>query len=109
MGCAERPTVGHPAKPLKLLRRHVNFYEALTICVARGGRKSASACRRGDDGVVGASRGRGTVPLTVPAAFTASETLDVGIDLGSPVALAYEERRPFAFEGTVNEVTVELK
>jgi arylsulfatase len=45
----------------------------------------------------------------VPAAFTASETLDVGIDLGSPVALAYEERRPFAFEGKVNEMTVELK
>jgi hypothetical protein len=33
----------------------------------------------------------------------------VGIDLGSPVALAYEEHRPFAFEGTVNELTVELK
>jgi arylsulfatase len=59
--------------------------------------------------VDGVEVGRGTVPLTVPAAFTASETLDVGIDLGSPVALAYEERRPFAFEGTVNELTVELK
>ena len=59
--------------------------------------------------VDGVEVGRGTVPLTVPAAFTASETLDVGIDLGSPVALAYEERRPFAFEGTVNEMTVELK
>ena len=59
--------------------------------------------------VDGTEVGRGTVPLTVPAAFTASETLDVGIDLGSPVALAYEERRPFAFEGTVNEMTVELK
>ncbi len=53
--------------------------------------------------------GRGTVPLTVPAAFTASETFDVGIDLGSPVALAYDERRPFAFEGTVNEMKVHLK
>jgi arylsulfatase len=59
--------------------------------------------------VDGVEVGRGTVPLTVPAAFTASETFDVGIDLGSPVALAYEERRPFAFDGTVNELTVELK
>jgi arylsulfatase len=53
--------------------------------------------------------GRGTVSLTVPAAFTASETFDVGVDLGSPVALAYEERRPFEFEGTVNRMTVNLK
>ena len=59
--------------------------------------------------VDGVEVGRGTVPLTVPAAFTASETFDVGVDLGSPVALAYEERRPCAFEGTVNEMTVNLK
>jgi arylsulfatase A-like enzyme len=59
--------------------------------------------------VDGVEVGRGTVPLTVPAAFTASETFDVGIDLGSPVALAYDDRRPFAFDGTVNEMTVDLK
>ncbi len=50
-----------------------------------------------------------TVARTVPAAFTASETLDVGVDLGSPVAHAYEERRPFAFNGKIESVRVDLK
>lgn len=48
------------------------------------------------------------IPRTVPAAFTASESFDVGIDLGSPVALDYFERRPFEFQGTINAVRVEL-
>ncbi len=50
-----------------------------------------------------------TVKRTVPAAFTASETFDVGIDLGSPVSLDYFDRRPFAFNGTINAVRVQLK
>ncbi len=50
-----------------------------------------------------------TVERTVPAAFTASETFDVGIDLGSPVSLDYYDRRPFRFEGDINEVRVDLK
>jgi hypothetical protein len=45
----------------------------------------------------------------VPAAFTASETFDVGVDLGSPVSLAYDERRPFAFTGEIHRVDVGLK
>ena len=50
-----------------------------------------------------------TVARTVPAAFTASETFDVGVDLGSPVSLDYAERRPFAFNGTIDSVRVSLK
>ena len=46
---------------------------------------------------------------TVPLAFTASETFDVGIDLGSPVSRDYSERRPFKFDGQINKVTVELR
>ena len=42
---------------------------------------------------------RTTVKRTVPAAFSASETFDVGVDLGSPVSLDYFDRRPFAFNG----------
>jgi arylsulfatase len=42
-------------------------------------------------------------------AFTASETFDVGIDLGSPVAMDYSSRRPFRFDGKINTVTVRLK
>ena len=52
---------------------------------------------------------RTTVKRTVPAAFTASETLDVGVDLGSPVSLDYFDRRPFQFEGGIAGITVEMK
>ena len=52
---------------------------------------------------------RTTVGRTVPAAFTASETFDVGIDLGSPVSLDYFDRRPFRFDGTIATVDVRLK
>jgi arylsulfatase A-like enzyme len=59
--------------------------------------------------VDGAEIARTTVKRTVPAAFTASETFDVGVDLGSPVSLDYFDRRPFAFNGKINEVLVELR
>jgi hypothetical protein len=52
---------------------------------------------------------RTTVKRTVPAAFTASETFDVGVDLGSPVSIDYFDRRPFAFNGAIKEAKVELK
>ncbi len=52
---------------------------------------------------------RADVKRTVPAAFTASETFDVGVDLGSPVSLAYAERRPFALDGHIDNVEVDLK
>ena len=52
---------------------------------------------------------RADVKRTVPAAFTASETFDVGVDLGSPVSLEYAERRPFAFDGVIDHVKVDLK
>jgi arylsulfatase len=50
-----------------------------------------------------------TVKMTVPAAFTASESFDVGTDLGSTVSRDYFERRPFQFEGRIRKVAVELK
>jgi arylsulfatase len=40
--------------------------------------------------------------------FTASETFDVGTDLGSPVSLNYFDRRPFAFNGKIKTVDVKL-
>jgi len=45
-----------------------------------------------------------TIPLTVPSAFTAAETFDVGSDTCSPVANDYFEKAPFPFEGTLNRV-----
>jgi arylsulfatase len=52
---------------------------------------------------------RTTVKRTVPVAFTASESFDVGVDLGSPVSLAYFDRRPFRFDGKIEKVEAKLK
>ena len=52
---------------------------------------------------------RTTVKRTVPAAFSASETFDVGVDLGSPVSLDYFDRRPFQFDGKIEKVEVQIK
>jgi arylsulfatase len=54
--------------------------------------------------VNGAEVARGNVNLTVPALFTATETFDVGRDLGSPVSLDYAERAPFPFDGKIEQV-----
>jgi arylsulfatase len=59
--------------------------------------------------VDGREYARATVKRTVPGAFTASETFDVGVDLGSPVSLDYFDRAPFKFEGKIKTVAVELK
>ena len=59
--------------------------------------------------VDGAEVARTTVARTVPAAFSASETFDVGVDLGSPVSLVYFDRRPFRFGGKIHKVEVGLK
>ncbi|GMQ26737.1 arylsulfatase [Algoriphagus sp. oki45] len=48
------------------------------------------------------------VKQTVPAAFSATETFDVGVDLGSPVSLKYHEKAPFAFNGKIQSVKVSL-
>jgi arylsulfatase len=50
-----------------------------------------------------------TVKRTVPAAFSASETFDVGVDLGSVVSLDYFDRRPFRFTGKIEKVEITLK
>ena len=55
----------------------------------------------------GAPANGGTVRRTVPAVFTASETFDVGMDLSSPVADAYFDQAPFAFEGRLERLHFE--
>ncbi|MBP1600829.1 MAG: arylsulfatase [Acidobacteria bacterium] len=59
--------------------------------------------------VDGAEVAQTMVKRTVPAAFTASETFDVGVDLGSIVSLDYFDRAPFRFDGKIQKVSVELK
>ncbi|MCA9171381.1 MAG: arylsulfatase, partial [Planctomycetales bacterium] len=58
--------------------------------------------------VDGKPMGELTAKRTAPAAFTASETFDVGLDLGSTVSEAYSERRPFKFDGKIKTVNVEM-
>jgi arylsulfatase len=59
--------------------------------------------------VGGQEAARTIVERTVPAAFTASETFDVGVDLGSPVSVQYVDRVPFVFDGTIHQMRVKLK
>ena len=59
--------------------------------------------------VDGENAGEAILKRTVPAAFTATETFDVGIDLGLPVSSQYAERRPFEFDGTIHRLNVKLK
>lgn len=56
--------------------------------------------------VNGKQVGQGRVEKTVPAIFTASETFDVGMDLGSPIALDYKERAPFRFTGRIDKINI---
>jgi arylsulfatase len=59
--------------------------------------------------VDGQEVGRADLARTVPAAFTATETFDVGVDLGSPVSANYFDRRPFELEGEIESVKVTLR
>ena len=43
---------------------------------------------------------------SVPSVHTASETFDVGLDLGSPVAMDYLDRAPFEFTGRINSINI---
>jgi len=56
--------------------------------------------------VNGKQVGQGRIERSVPSLFTASETFDVGVDLGSPVALDYFDRAPFRFNGKINSINI---
>jgi arylsulfatase len=53
--------------------------------------------------------GEGTIPRTVPLAFTSYAGMDVGRDNGGVVDLAYEDKAPYAFTGRVKKVVFDLK
>ena len=50
---------------------------------------------------------QGKVPRTASLAFTANDAFDVGRDSYSPVSPAYFDRKPFAFNGTIDRLGVE--
>jgi arylsulfatase len=45
---------------------------------------------------------------TIPVRFSLDETMDVGLDTGTPVVEDYVDKMPFRFTGTLNKVVVEL-
>ena len=56
--------------------------------------------------VNGKQVGQGRIERSVPAVHTASETFDVGADLGSPVSLDYYDRVPFRFNGKIEKIHI---
>ena len=56
--------------------------------------------------VNGKQVGRGRIERSVPSVHTASETFDVGSDLGSPVSLDYYDRAPFKFNGKIEKINI---
>lgn len=56
--------------------------------------------------VNGKQLGQGRIERSVPAVHTASETFDVGVDLGSPVSLDYYDRAPFRFNGKIDKINI---
>ena len=53
--------------------------------------------------------GEGTMPQTVALLYTTYAGMDIGRDNGGVVDLAYEDRAPYAFTGTVKNVVFDLK
>ena len=56
----------------------------------------------------GQPAGEGRIEKVAPARFSATETMDIGMDLGAVVSEAYHHEAPFAFTGQIERVTVEL-
>jgi len=56
--------------------------------------------------VDGAVVAEGEVPITSGYHFTGNDCLNLGSDLGSPVALDYYEDAPFAFNGTIHTTKI---
>jgi arylsulfatase len=53
--------------------------------------------------------GEGEITKTQPLIFSADETADVGIDLGTPVVEAIGSERASRFTGRIEKVTIEVK
>jgi arylsulfatase len=57
--------------------------------------------------VNGTKVAEGDIPRTIPLQISLGEGMDIGMDVGSAVDFTY--RLPFAFTGTIEKVTIELK
>ncbi len=50
----------------------------------------------------------GKISKVPPARYSATETLDIGMDLGAVVSRSYHEKAPYAFNGRIKKVAFEL-
>jgi arylsulfatase len=51
----------------------------------------------------------GEIKLGVPKGLSTTETIDIGVDLGTVVSLNYQYRAPFAFSGTIERVAIKIQ
>jgi len=51
---------------------------------------------------------KGKIERTIPVRFSLDETMDVGMDTGTPVVEDYVDKVPFKFTGAIKKVVVEL-
>ncbi|KAA1173835.1 arylsulfatase [Marinobacter salinexigens] len=51
----------------------------------------------------------GKIEKVPPVRYSATETLDIGMDLGSSVSLAYHGKGPFPFNGKIEKVVIDLE
>ncbi len=58
--------------------------------------------------VDGKPAAKGKIERTVPLRFSLDETMDVGLDTGTPVVEDYVEKMPFKFTGGLKKVVIEL-
>ena len=56
--------------------------------------------------VNGTEMAKGTVPRLAPLTFTANDAFDVGRDSYSPVSRAYFDKKPFTFNGTIDQLKI---
>jgi arylsulfatase len=78
----------------------VKIEVATTIAAPRG---AADVVIR----VNGQEVAKGNVPRTAALGFTANDAFDVGRDGYSPVSEAYYDRKPFAFNGTIEKLHIQ--
>src|SRR5262249_55679944 len=70
----------------------------------RGYGKGGTGTLSVDGGVVA----QGMIERTIPVRFSLDETMDVGMDTGTPVGEDYVNKMPFKFTGVLKKVVVEL-
>eukprot|EP00931_Biecheleriopsis_adriatica_P004462 TRINITY_DN106126_c0_g1_i1.p1 TRINITY_DN106126_c0_g1~~TRINITY_DN106126_c0_g1_i1.p1 ORF type:complete len:819 (+),score=138.24 TRINITY_DN106126_c0_g1_i1:41-2497(+) len=92
---------GYQAKASKPLLPGTNSIQVKLEFVSKTSREASLQLL-----VNGEMVGGTTVEKSCPVILDASETFDVGMDLGSPVSRNYAERSPFAFEGQINSLSI---